>query len=100
MASEVNDPVPVVRCRRRWRALFVIVGLGIAIAAVAVGRQMIHAARVRSELRQFIAEFDRDEPGWQIQAIEAARATVPDDENSVPLILRARRAIPRLRNED
>jgi hypothetical protein len=33
------------------------------------------------ELRQLMAELDRTDPGWRLEEIEAARATLPDAEN-------------------
>jgi hypothetical protein len=86
--------------RRRWRLLLCICALGVATVAGLIGWQMFRVARARAELQQVLAELDRDDPGWRIEAIDAARATVPDDENSVPVILRARRALPRLSNDD
>src|SRR4051794_38522091 len=85
------------RSRPRWRqrAFLVAAGLAVAVVAAFLAWHSIKAARIRAELNQFIANLDRDEPGWRIDALEAARARVPGAENNVPVILRARRALPR-----
>jgi hypothetical protein len=40
-------------------------------------------------LRQDVADLDRDEPGWRWRDLEAARADLPDEENSALRVLTA-----------
>jgi hypothetical protein len=100
MASESPITVVAPSRLRRWRLLFVIAALGLGVGASLIGWYLMQAARTRAELHQLIAELDRDEPGWQIDALESARTVVPDAENNVPAILRAASAMPRLTNPE
>jgi hypothetical protein len=101
MATEPLIPeAPPRLWRRRWRFLLAICALGVATVAGLIGWQMLRMHRAQAELQQVLAELDRDEPGWRTEAIEAARANVPDKENSVPTILRARRALPKFSNDE
>jgi hypothetical protein len=45
-------------------------------------------------LARVVAEADRLDPGWQLEDLEAARATVPDEENSARLVLTAASLLP------
>ncbi len=48
-----------------------------------------------SKLQQTLAELDRTEPGWRLEDIEAARAEIPDEENSARVVVAAADLIPR-----
>ncbi len=48
-----------------------------------------------SKLQQTLAELDRTEPGWRLEDIEAARAEIPDEENSARVVVAAAELIPR-----
>ena len=93
MVAEPNAIV-LSRRRRRWRNLLVTVLLGLAAVGSVVGWQWLKSARTKAELRDILAELDRDEPGWRIDALEAARAVVPDEENSAILVEKTSRAVP------
>jgi hypothetical protein len=41
-----------------------------------------------------VAALDRDEPGWRLHEIEAARPVIPDDENSALVVSRAFALLP------
>jgi hypothetical protein len=75
----------------RWRLPLFALGLGLGVAVVGgfLGWRAVHGARVRVELEQFIAGLDRDEPGWRIKDLVAARAKVPDKQNNAHAIGRA-----------
>jgi hypothetical protein len=45
-------------------------------------------------LRQDVADLDRREPGWRWHDLEAARADVPDEENSALCVLTAGELLP------
>ena len=68
----------------RWMLIAAAVGL--------VGLILQHEFVVRRDgeqrLAAVIAELDATDPGWRLEEIEAARAVIPDGENSAPLILR------------
>jgi hypothetical protein len=46
------------------------------------------------ELSEALARLDQDDPGWRLDDIEAARATIPDDENSARIVVAARALLP------
>jgi hypothetical protein len=62
----------------------------LALAACAVGACflfMLYRADVR--LRLLEAQLDRDDPGWRLDDIEAARAQIPAAENSAVAVIAA-----------
>jgi hypothetical protein len=101
MAAEPYFANPIVaRPRRRWRVALAVAAVGIGVVASFLIWHSIKAARVRADLNQFIAELDHTEPGWRSEALEAARAKVPDAENNVPAIFAAKKAVSRARRFD
>jgi hypothetical protein len=95
----MSSRVAIKACNRSWlrrrRFPLLVAGIGAVAVSSFFAWRTIHAARVHVELQQFIADLDRDEPGWRIEQLEAARATVPDEDNNVRFILKARRSLPR-----
>ena len=67
---------------RRWGVVLVPLGL---LSALAVYLAMAADRRYRAA----VAETDRLDPGWRYADLEAARAVVPDSENSAPRLLAA-----------
>jgi hypothetical protein len=86
--TAVPEPQPLAPPRRRWR-LWVLVGLALVLAAVVGGFVALDYFRER-DLRAAEAEADRLDPGWDFDALEAARADVPDAENGAALVLAAK----------
>jgi hypothetical protein len=81
-----------VRGRRRWpwwaAGLFVV-------ALVVVGAPLAHDHwRTDRGLERALAELDVSEPGWRLEDLEAARAEIPDAENSVFVIRNAAAKLP------
>ncbi|MFL5329282.1 MAG: hypothetical protein ACJ8C4_10240 [Gemmataceae bacterium] len=75
--------------RRRWRwGLY-------ALFAVAVILSFLFFL-ANSELNRAIAETDALDPGWRLEEIEAARAVIPDSENSALVI---QKGIALIRNQ-
>ena len=78
---------------RRWlrRALtallLAVVGAGVYFA--------YRHYRTVAALEEALAALDRDEPGWRLQQIEAARTRVPDGENSARVVIAANGLLPR-----
>jgi hypothetical protein len=68
-------------------ALLLIVLVGVSW----LGYEWHRAARDRREAE---AEADRLDPGWRLADLEAARATVPDEENSALQVRAAYRLLP------
>jgi hypothetical protein len=77
---------------RRWRWPLLGVAVLVAVPAVFVGRHFYRALDDGRFLRETLADLDRRDPHWRIEALEARRAVVPDGENSAPVI-RAGRAL-------
>src|SRR5262249_23390602 len=67
--------------------LMVVVAVG--------GRYLFDTLRSSSRLRAAIARLDRDDPGWQLADIEAARADVPERKNSARIVVSAHKLLPR-----
>jgi hypothetical protein len=51
--------------------------------------------RVARAAAEAVTELDRTEPGWRLRDIEAARAAVPEEENSARVVVAVRRLLPR-----
>ncbi|MBI3409408.1 MAG: hypothetical protein HY040_13790 [Planctomycetes bacterium] len=78
--------------RLRWILLLVILGiLGKTIELL--GTQ--HAAM--RELEEVIAELDAADPDWRLEAIEAKRKKIPDEENAALAIMKITKALPEQR---
>jgi hypothetical protein len=72
------------KMKRSSRRRFALAALGLALAAAAafvgwLGYRNVGRAR---DLRAAIAAVEAVDPHWRLEAIEARRAPVPDDENS------------------
>jgi hypothetical protein len=75
---------------RRWRRL----GVGLALLVLAAGLYVgwsvhRHFAHERL-LQEALAETDAIDPHWRLEAIEARRTVVPEDENAAIAIRRVR----------
>jgi hypothetical protein len=81
------------RWRRNWgvRLLLLVLGCGVLAAC----HYTIRHYRASNALEVAVAELDRTDPGWRLEDIEAARAVVPDDENSALAVKEASRLLPR-----
>jgi hypothetical protein len=83
------------RPRRTWRrwgvGLLIIVVPCVLLVAANLGYRRHHSVVA---LEKALAELDQKEPGWRLADIEAARAVVPDEENSALAIGRAHALLP------
>jgi hypothetical protein len=50
--------------------------------------------RVARAAAEAVAELDRTDPGWRLKDIEAARAAVPEEENSARVVVATRKLLP------
>jgi hypothetical protein len=72
-----------------------LLGCGAFFALVYCGHRLAsRPAPVESPVDQAVRDTDAASPGWQRADLEAARAAVPDEENSAPLVRRAAAALP------
>jgi hypothetical protein len=90
--SLVHARIPPSRSRFR-RLRWLVAGMVAAIAIV-VGVYIYLEYAAEQELLDAIAEADRLDPGWRFEDLEAARAVVPDAENSVLLVRGAFAKLP------
>jgi hypothetical protein len=77
--------------RRRKR---LVLGLLAALILTMVALVLYLYYASDRELREVIAETDRLDPGWQLEAIEAHRAQVPDAENAALVVLQVKALLP------
>jgi hypothetical protein len=98
----MSEPVgerPIAKRPSRLRAWVRAVLVGIVslvlLASVAYG---IRAYIVRTRLLKALAQLDQAEPGWRLQDVEAARAAVPDAQNSASVILDLGQKLPKQPN--
>ena len=77
---------------RGWlRTLGFGLQLSLALAFVSIGTR---SYIVRTRLQEAFAQLDRTDPGWRLQDIEAARAAVPDEENSALRVIDIGKRLP------
>jgi hypothetical protein len=79
---------------RRYPLLWCAIALLVAFLGYAAWR-VYHRQRGVSTLEAALAELDRKEPGWRLPDLEAARATLPEDQNSARVAVAASRLLPR-----
>jgi hypothetical protein len=84
-AHETTPPVrPRPRWWQRWSVWFLLAVL--ACLAVPFCDRAYHHHAVAKELENALADMDRQEPGWHLKDVEAARAVIPDDQNCTVVV--------------
>jgi hypothetical protein len=78
--------------RRRWLRRIVVILL-LALIGLGVRSYYSHRKTVTG-LEAALAELDREEPGWRLKDIEAARAVVPDSENGALCVAETSKLLP------
>jgi hypothetical protein len=73
----------------RWLGVLLLVIVGSAALGLALSGRQDQAGVERA-----VDELNATDPGWRIEDIEAARADVPERENSAPLIVAAKARLP------
>jgi hypothetical protein len=82
MADLNPSPQKIKRPSRWWtllRSISFSIQLGLAFALVSYGW---HFYQMSIRFQAALDDMDKNHPGWRFKDIEAARAVVPDDENS------------------
>jgi hypothetical protein len=92
--STTGVVTPAPSARSRWRRLRWVLLAALALLAGGAGLYAYLAYSGERELQDAIAEADRLDPGWRFDEMEAARAIVPDAENSALVVLAARALMP------
>jgi hypothetical protein len=75
------------RRSRRWALYFVVAVVG--CLTVVVGRWYWHRHQVSAAAQQSMEELNRDDPGWRLADLEAARAVLPDGDNAAVCVREA-----------
>jgi hypothetical protein len=76
-------------------ALFVLAMIGLGM-----GQHYWQESRNGNALQRVVANLDETDPGWRLEEIEAARATIPDDRNSARTVMTAHSLMPRRAFDD
>jgi hypothetical protein len=79
---------------RRWLVRGLVAVL--LIVGILVGAYACYHHRVAADLATYLAELDQQEPGWRLRDLEAARATIPDAENSALCVREAAAEIKKI----
>jgi hypothetical protein len=81
----------------RWRAWRwprrIAYGLLAALLSVVVWQTIRHY-QIAANLQTAVDVLNRDDPGWRLADIEAAREVIPDDENSAQCAVRVASMVP------
>lgn len=92
----MNDPLPppvvLKRLRRRWPYLVLL--LALALLGL-VGAYFYAAGGADRQWRAAVTEAEGLAPPWRLEDVEAGRAAVADARNSAPVVLAAKRRLPR-----
>src|SRR5438067_2264545 len=88
------EPEPPRRRNRSRRLRRSVLSL-LVLAAFGWAADYLYRLHEQQRLAAVLAELDATDPGWRLEDIEAARAVVPEQENSAPLILAVYDLIPR-----
>lgn len=81
--------------RPPWPSGLKVLGWGVfLLAIVAIAGWFWNRHQKAGKLQTMLAELDRSDPGWRLDDIEAARAFVPDEENSARVVVEAARLLP------
>jgi hypothetical protein len=79
-----------IKRRRLWRRL----ALALVLLFLAMGGGLVvFLWTATSDLDAVVAELDRLDPGWRMEAIEASRKAVPDEDNSALQIIAVRKLL-------
>ncbi len=75
------------------RLLFSGVMLVLAAVVLYLGYDYLQRTRGMSALERSLAELDESDPGWRWEDLLAARATIPDEQNSARTVMDAHRLL-------
>jgi hypothetical protein len=90
--QEPEAPPPRPWWRRWLRRAFATLLLALAVAGAYFAYRHYRAV---AALEEALAALDSEEPGWRLRDVEAARARVPDSENSASCVIETARRLPR-----
>ncbi len=94
-----EESIVIAKPRCRWLKP---IGCGLGILLVPALVLLIPTVRtwmgrhreIQQRLVEVIADLDRNDPGWRLEDIEAARAQIPEEENSARIVAKAGSLLP------
>ncbi len=94
-----EESIVVAKPRRRWlkRVGCALLILLVPVLTLLIWRIPIWVWRhhvLQQELNEALAALDHSDPGWRLEAIEASRQQIPDEENSARIIAAAAQQLP------
>lgn len=94
-----EDSLVVAKPRRRWLkrigcGLVVLLALALILSIPAISTAIRRHHAVGQRLDEALADLDRSDPGWRLSDIEAARAQIPEEENSARVVAKAGSLLP------
>ncbi len=92
---EVLTITPAEPTRRLGRRRYRLVALAILVVGIVAGFFWYDSVNVEERLRQAIAETEQLDPHWTFPDVEAQRRVIPDEENSIVLLMSVRQLLPR-----
>jgi hypothetical protein len=95
-----EDSIVIAMPRRRWLkrvgcGLLVLVVPALILLTNALPNYVWRHHEVQQRLDEALASLDRNDPGWRLEDIEAAREQLSEEENSASVVVAAARLLPR-----
>jgi hypothetical protein len=79
-----------------WKRLSIGAGLFVLLLVlIAFAQHWLQGSRDRDALRRVLAALDESDPSWRLDDLEAARANLPDEQNSALTVLANGRLLPK-----
>lgn len=95
-----EESIVIAKPRRRWLkrvgcGLLVLLVPALILLTIALPNYVWRHHVVQQRLDEALASLDRNDPGWRLEDIEAAREQIPEEANSAPVVVAAARLLPR-----
>src|SRR5436305_4935042 len=92
---QMEGPLPQIPFPPRRRRLRWWMGIPVALVLLLAGLYGFILYETDLDLREAMAEADRDCPGgWQIEDLEAGREEIPDEENAALVAMKVKSLLP------
>jgi hypothetical protein len=88
-------PSAEVMRRRRRRVLWLLAAAAVLLLGGVGMRHQLNRRQIRADLQAAQDKLDHDDPGWRIEGIMAARAEIPNADNSARCVVAAHKLLPK-----